>query len=75
MAAAPQSTSQPTSVLGLVQQELDKSAAGEKTVNETTGQTVKRLEKAMQAAISKEDYEAAAKIRDQIASIQKGKIE
>lgn len=68
--AAPQ---QPTSVLGLVQQELNKSASGEKTANETPDQAVKRLNKAMQAAITKEDYEGAAKIRDEIAVIQKGK--
>jgi protein-arginine kinase activator protein McsA len=61
---------QPSSVLDMVRQELDKTASGEPTAAETTEQAVKRLNRAMQAAIAKEDYEKAAKIRDEIAAIQ-----
>jgi protein-arginine kinase activator protein McsA len=68
--ASPQQQ-QPTSVLGMVQQALQKSVSGEKTANETPDQAVKRLTKAMQAAIAKEDYETAAKVRDEITAIQK----
>ena len=69
-AASPQQQ-QPVSVMGMVQQELNKPTSGNQ-VNETKEHAVKRLTKAMQAAISKEDYESAAKIRDEISAIQKG---
>jgi len=61
----------PQSVLGMVKQEIGKAVAGEKRAAETPDQAVKRLNKAMQAAIAKEDYEAAARIRDEIAAIRK----
>ena len=67
-AVAPQ---QPVSVLSLVQQELAKSAAGEKTTGETPERAIKRLNKAMKVCIDKEDYEQAAKIRDEIAALSK----
>jgi len=55
------------SVLNMVQEEMAKSAHAAPVVNNTLEGTIKRLEKELTAAVAKEDYETAAKIRDQIA--------
>jgi protein-arginine kinase activator protein McsA len=64
----------PQSLLGLVQQELEKSAGVKKekstSARGTPEDVVKRLEGDMSAAVAREDYELAAVLRDKIAALQ-----
>jgi protein-arginine kinase activator protein McsA len=56
--------------LDLVQQEMEKSYSKPLVKNKTKPSQIETLEKALSEAISKEDYEKAAHIRDQIAVIK-----
>lgn len=63
------------SAIELVQKEMEKPSNPETNVENrkaaSQSNNIDSLKKAMQVAIAKEDYEKAAKIRDQIASIKK----
>lgn len=61
----------PTSIFGMVKQEMEKSSNEVPEADETPAGKIKRLDKAMALAVSKEDYKKAAVIRDQIAAIKK----
>lgn len=60
-----------TSVLDMVKKAISNPESSEQTATMSSEQKIKSLNKSMQMAIKKEDYENAAKIRDEIAAIQK----
>lgn len=59
-----------TSPIDLVQQEMEKSYAEPVAKDKKKPSQIEALEKALSEAITKEDYETAAYIRDQIANIK-----
>lgn len=67
-AASPQPT---TSVLDMVKKAISNPESTDQKATMSSEQKIKNLNKAMQIAIKKEDYEKAAKIRDEIFAIQK----
>jgi len=56
-------------LIEMMKSSLAGNSDGQKT--ETTEVKIKKLNASMKKAIEKEDYESAAKIRDEIAAIQK----
>jgi len=75
MRQPPQSMPQPTSgpqksLIDLMKDSIANKGTGN-TIPETPEGKIKSLNMAMKKAIDKEDYESAAKIRDEIATIQK----
>ena len=63
----------PTTALGMVQNIMEKSISAGPVVDDTPAGKIKSLEKDMAKAVANEDYERAAKIRDQIAVIKQTK--
>ena len=67
----PPETNSSGSVMDMVKNEMTNPSKS--VLKESPEHMVKRLEKEMNKAVSQEDYEKAAKIRDQIAEIKKPK--